>query len=940
MALTSVPSGTTGRDARAPGTARGAYREAIAVTPASPAASEAFAADEALLTEVLREVIVRSDGPDAVALLDDAIKLGRQTRRGDQAAAQRLADLVSGLDVERAELLVRALTRWFQLINLAEDNERVRRLAERDAADPGRPRSGSLREAVAEIRRAGTGPQELESILDRARLRLVMTAHPTEARRRTTIDKLSRVFAVLRELDGRIHPDRDDARRRLLATVQELWGSDDIRAAQRTVLDEVRAGLIHFASTLADTVPRIYRDLEEAIAEQYPDDAGAIEVAPLLQFGSWIGGDRDGNPFVTPETTVETLDLMRAQCLRLYDARLEQLAGRLSLSQRLTGVPAALAAILAAGDRDFPALGAALEQINPEEPYRRALSLIRERVRAAREREPSGYAGPEPLLEDLHQVRRALADGSGALTAGADLSDFIRQVQVFGFHYARLDIREHAKIHRFALSEIYGALGVCEDYADLDDAARMALLSTQIADRRPLIPAEIQGFSDSTRETIETFRTLAEILSGPHPGAVRTYIVSGTESPADLLEVLLLAKEAGLAQAGGVGCELRIVPLFEAGATLRDAPATIEALMATDIYRAALRAVGDEQEVMIGYSDSNKDVGYLASAWLAYRAQVRIVEVLRSHGVGWLFFHGRGGAVGRGGGPTNGAILALPPDTVGGRLKMTEQGEVLTAKYAVPEIAHRELELATSATLETGRAGLHARSADFEGLLAEMAAESERVYRAIVHDDPDFVRFFEGVTPVGEVSRLRLGSRPAKRSQAAGIGDLRAIPWVFSWTQSRIVLPAWLGLGTGLRAARERHGLELLRQMAAEWPFFTSVLSNAEMGCAKADLGIAQRYVELWDDPARDRIWGALQAEFELTVAELVTIGAGRRLLDSEPVLQASIDRRNPAVDPLSFVQVEILRRIRRAGDDPSQDLHRVSQLTINGIASGLRNTG
>jgi phosphoenolpyruvate carboxylase len=345
--------------------------------------------------------------------------------------------------------------------------------------------------------------------------------------------------------------------------------------------------------------------------------------------------------------------------------------------------------------------------------------------------------------------------------------------------------------------------------------------------------------------------------------------------------------------------------------------------------------------VMIGYSDSNKDVGYLASAWLSYRAQVQVVEVLRRHGARWLFFHGRGGAVGRGGGPTNGAILALPPDTVGARLKMTEQGEVLTAKYAVPEIAHRELELSTSATLATGRARPHAQSEAFERLLAEMAADSEALYRSIVHDDPDFVRFFEAVTPLSEVSRLRLGSRPAKRTQAGGIGDLRAIPWVFSWTQSRIVLPAWLGLGTALRGARERHGLTPLRQMAAEWPFFTSVLSNAEMGCAKADLGIARRYVARWEDTeARDRIWGVLEAEFELTVAELVAIGGGRRLLDAEPVLQASIDRRNPAVDPLSYVQVELLRRLQAGGDEPSEELHRVSQLTINGIASGLRNTG
>ncbi|MGH2894563.1 MAG: phosphoenolpyruvate carboxylase, partial [Solirubrobacteraceae bacterium] len=346
------------------------------------------------------------------------------------------------------------------------------------------------------------------------------------------------------------------------------------------------------------------------------------------------------------------------------------------------------------------------------------------------------------------------------------------------------------------------------------------------------------------------------------------------------------------------------------------------------------------------YSDSNKDVGYLASAWAAYTAQVRIAEVLIRHGVSWCFFHGRGGAVGRGGGPTNGAILSLPPGTVRGRLKMTEQGEVLTAKYAVPEIAHRELELAASATLATGRSQPHQESERFARLLADMAEDSTAVYRSIVHDNPDFVAFFEAVTPVHEISRLRLGSRPAKRTQDGGIEELRAIPWVFSWTQARIVLPAWLGLGTALRHARERHGLELLRRMAAEWPFFTGILSNAEMGCAKADLGIARRYVELWDDPdARERIWAPLEAELQRTIEELVLIGGGERLLDGEPVLQASIDRRNPFVDPLSFVQVELLRRLRRgwAGSgeaDERDQLGRVSLLTINGIASGLRNTG
>jgi phosphoenolpyruvate carboxylase len=905
----------------------------------------AFAADEALLTGVLREVIALGEGEAAVALLDDAVALGQRARAGSEDAADALAQLVAGLDLARMEVLVRALTRWFQLINLAEDNERIRRLRERDAADRARPRSGSLREAIAHLAASGVSREQLRQLLSQAELRLVMTAHPTEARRRTTIDKLARVFTVLRELDERTAPDREDARRRLLATVQELWGSDDIRAAELTVLDEVRGGLVLFSSTLADTVPRIYRDLERAIAEAYPTDDGVdtSAVPPLLGFGSWIGGDRDGNPFVTPQVTVQALELMREQCLRLLEGQLEQLAGRLSLSDRLTGAATGLTPILAYGEQAFPELAATLAQLNPEEPYRRALTFVRERVRATRTRSHRGYDSPTELLGDLRDVQRSLCAGSGALTARAELGDVMRQVEVFGFHYARLDIRQHANVHRAALHEIYERLGVCDDYAGLADHEREALLQRQIADRRPLIPAEIEHFTPSTREALETFRMLRETLADANRSAINTYIVSGTEGPADLLEVLLLMKEASLCEAGGTHAQLRIVPLLEAGATLAAGHETIARLLAMPVYREALRWVGDEQEVMVGYSDSNKDVGYLASAWAAYTAQVQIAEVVREHGVELLFFHGRGGAVGRGGGPTNRAIRALPPGTVQARLKMTEQGEVLTAKYAVPEIAHRELELATSATLETARPGTDDRrtdSARFYAVMEEMAAESEAKYRAVVSDD-DFVAFFEAVTPVAEISQLRLGSRPPKRSQAAGIGDLRAIPWVFSWTQSRILLPGWLGLGTALRAARERHGLDHLRTMRDEWPFFASVLSNAEMGCAKADLQIARRYVALWREAEpRDRIWHALEAELELTIAELVAIGGGERLLDADPVLQASIDRRNPAVDPLSFVQVELTRRLRAASQDGSEQLRRVSRLTINGIASGLRNTG
>ena len=896
--------------------------------------------DAAALTDVLDDVIRRSDGEDAIELRDRTVALARAIRDGDPSAPDTLENLISELDLDQTELLVRSLSRWFQLWNLAEDNERVRRIRRRDAREAPAPRRGSLRDAVHRLASSGTSADELQDLLDDGELSLVLTAHPTEARRRTTIEKLARVFRVLRDLDERPDTDADDARRRLHATVQELWGSDDLRAISLTVLDEVRGGLVYFTTTLAAEIPRLYRELEEAITELYPD--AEIRVPPLLGFGSWIGGDRDGNPYVTPATTIEALDLMREHCLRFLEGRVELIAGRLSLSDRVGGPAEGLDPILETGARYFPELAVQLAALNPEEPYRRALTFVRERVRATARDLPEGYFEAAELLADLRRVERSLTDGAGAFTAAGDLRDVIRQIEVFGFHFARLDIREHAGIHRRSLAEIYASLRIREDYESLPEDERVAILCRDIADRRPLIPADISGFSAGTRETVETFRMIRNALSGRHRDAIRSYIVSGTESPVDLLEVLLLMKEASLARAGGDDASLRVVPLFEAGATLAGAAETMDALLSLPVYRAALRGVGEEQEVMIGYSDSNKDVGYVASAWNAYRAQAELAAVFRRHQISWVFFHGRGGALGRGGGPTNEAIAALPPGTVEGRLKMTEQGEVLAAKYAVPEIAHRELELAASAML-THRTLAHDpdRNAGFEQIVEQMAAVSADFYRSLVHDDPDFIRFFTAATPVQEISRLRLGSRPAKRRAEGGIDDLRAIPWVFSWTQSRIVLPAWLGLGTALAEARERHGLTVLREMITDWPFFSSLISNAEMACSKADARIAQRYTELWDDEeARDRIWGRLDAELQLTRTELKAIRGSDHLLASQPVLRASIDRRNPYVDPLSFVQIDLLRRRRAQDDGGHWELARTSLLAINGIASGLRNTG
>ncbi len=902
-----------------------------------------FTDDRSLLLAVFTDVVTRAEGPEALTLLERTVELARAARGGDEEAVRALADLVAALDIETAGVLVRSLTRWFQLINLAEDNDRIRRLRAREAEEAPAPRRGSLRDAVERLRDDGLDATAVGELLARAEVRLVLTAHPTEARRRTTIEKLARVFGVLRDLDERPGLTEAQAARRLAPTVQELWGSDELRAVSPTVLDEVRASLIWFVTTLAAEVPEVYRDLELAITEVYP--GADVPVPPLLGFGSWIGGDRDGNPNVTPEVTAEALGVMRERCLRLLESRVELLAGRASFSDRIAGAAVGLEPVLERGERDFPRLAAQLAGLNPEEPYRRAFTFVRERLRVTRRREPRAYENPSELLADLRVAEAALNAGPGALAAQGDLHDVIRQVEVFGFHFAKLDIREHAHRHRAALEEILGTLGVRRDYAAIRDDERCSLLTDLIADHRPVIPEDISGFSDDTQRLVGSFRLLRRLVQTEHPGAVEAYVISGTEGPADVLEVLLLMKEAALASAGGENAMLRIVPLFEAAGTLREAPATMDKLLTNPVYRAALQAVGDEQEVMIGYSDSNKDAGYVASAWTTYDAQERIAEVLSGHKASWVFFHGRGGSLGRGGGPTNTAILALPAGTVDGRLKMTEQGEVLAARYAVAAVAHRELELTTSAALVAAVDGRGSRDPAFAVRKAEvmlrMSDQSEQAYRRLVHDDPDFPEFFANVTPVDEVSRLRLGSRPAKRRDDGGIDQLRAIPWVFAWTQCRIVLPAWYGLGTALTDARRHFGLEALQALEAAWPMFAGLLANAEMALAKADLAIARRYVELWDDEQpRERIWTAITEEFERTERELLLVRGEERLLDGVPVLQASIDRRNPYVDPLSFVQVELMRRLRAGDGDADDRFGRVSLMTINGIAGGLRNTG
>jgi phosphoenolpyruvate carboxylase len=706
-------------------------------------------------------------------------------------------------------------------------------------------------------------------------------------------------------------------------------------------LDEVRTSLVYLLSTFADVVPRLYRDLEEAISAVYPHHA--IVVPPLLMPGTWIGGDRDGNPNVTPEVTRQALNLMRSAAIGLLDECLLELAGRLSVAESICGPAPLLDPLIKDLADRFPDMASQVFRVNAGEPYRQALTLMRQRLRASGEEQPAGYEASFELLQDLLLIEQSLRAQGADLIADGDLHDAIRLTQVFGFHLAVMDVREHASRHAAALTEIFRQTGRSGAYLDLGEADRSALLAREIDSPRPLIPASLERFSQETRDVVGTFRVIAEALDGRHQGAIETYVISGAAAPSDVLAVLLLMKESGLSEPGGTGARLSIAPLFEQEQGLRDARATMAALLRRPAYRQALRARKNYQEIMIGYSDSNKEIGFLGSAWALYQAQRDLTALFSAEVIRHTFFHGRGGAIGRGGGPTNVAILALPPGSVSGRVKLTEQGEVIASRYATSPVAHRELELVSGAVLASA-IGLLAvpdpeRLSAFEEVIAKTAAAAVSEYRSLVYGDPELVRFFEQATPLAEISRLQIGSRPARRQQTRRIEDLRAIPWVFAWTQSRFLLPGWYGIGTGLEHGRELFGAEMLKAMDREWPFFAATIANAEMALAKSDLDIAARYASLVEDAElRSRIWQRIVDEHDRSTQEILRLTGQHRLLDREPVLRRSIDRRNPYVDPISIVQVELLRRLRSGGAQDST--LRAILRTVNGLAGGLKNTG
>ncbi|RYE94174.1 MAG: phosphoenolpyruvate carboxylase, partial [Myxococcales bacterium] len=721
-----------------------------------------------------------------------------------------------------------------------------------------------------------------------------------------------------------------------------------------TVLDEVNNGLYYFEEALFDLVPRLYRDLEESLGRHYPGHPWRLP--SLLRFGSWMGGDRDGNPFVTPAVTIAAVRRLRVAALRRYVADVEALAEQLSPSSRQVTVAPALVESLAVDARRWPAVAERLQARVPHELYRQKCTYLRERLlealAAAEAARPAFLDGAadrpalraEDVLADLDVMLDSLRTHGGRSEALADLR---RRVEVFGLHVARLDVRQHSERHETALAEILAAAGVCDDYRALAEPARAALLAAELAGRRPLIPVHLP-YGDETRETVDTFRAIAAVRAQLAPDAIDTFIVSMTRGGSDLLAVLLLGREAGLFSPAAKLSALDVVPLFETGDDLAASTGILDALWQLPVYREHLRLRGDVQQVMLGYSDSNKDTGFVAANWSLYLAQQQLTALAHRHGLRLELFHGRGGSIGRGGGPANRAILAQPPGSVGNRIKITEQGEMIADRYGLPALAERHLSQLLHAVMLAGVEAPAPAPAAWETVMGELARDAREHYRGLVYDNPKFLPYFRAATPIGEIRQLHLGSRPASRKNSDRIEDLRAIPWVFSWMQSRHTLPGWYGLGTALerlvqRGARDgTDPVEMLRAMHQGWPFFRSMIDNAQMILSKADLSIAARYAALVPEAdVRETIFGAIEAEYERTVALVLQVARLDRLLGDSPVLERTIALRNPYVDPLSYLQIELLGRLRASPPEADRALLEDAMLlSISGIAAGLKNTG
>jgi phosphoenolpyruvate carboxylase len=888
----------------------------------SARARDPLAREVKLLGALLGQVIVEQEGPELFDLVE-SLRRSAIRRRTDADAAFEADALLAGRPLAELLAVARAFTAYFLLINLAEEKHRVRMLRRRERAGI---LPESIADAVNQLARSEMGTDDLRELLGRLLLRPVLTAHPTEARRRTVLVAQRRLYRLLDRFDDpRLTRRQDrDLRRRLREEITILWQTSQGRRERPTPLDEVRAAMVFFDQTLFRVTPQLYRALDTALLDRGRDDrSGSREPAarPFLRWGSWIGGDRDGHPGVTADVTRATLRIQADHVLRGYRNVVDRLQQTIAIADDRADIPAEFAGEITRWLRPFPDLRADLERRFPGQPYRQAFGAIGERLDRTRRRltgsrgpRAQGYGSRDELLADLRTLADALRAHGADRVAWGEIQNLAWQVETFGFHLAALEIRQHADVHRGALDSIRSG--------EPDSAAR---------------------------EALTTIRTVRDLHAAFGPEAVPRYVVSFTRSPADVVAVLELD---ALASPDAGPLEMDLLPLLESRDALTDAGALLRALITDPTYRPHLERRGMRQEVMLGYSDSNKEVGYLAAAWSLYHAQEQLVAVAKEHDVDLTLFHGRGGTIGRGGGPANRAVLAQAAGSVNGRLALTEQGEMIAERYPSPTIAQRHLEQLSSAVLLASRPGhawVTAEQADrWRPMITELAALAESAFRTLVYDDPEFVRFFTGATPIEEIGRMELGSRPPRRGASApmSLDGLRAIPWVFAWSQSRINLPAWFGVGSALAAYADAHpsdGHAHLADAYRSWEFFRSVVDNVELGVALADPIVAARYAALAGvDSAMARIADAIETERRRTVDELRRLTGREALLEGSPRLRRSIELRTPYVDVLSELQLHALETQRQgldsAGDrEVAEDLLR---LTIAGVAAGLQHTG
>lgn len=893
-------------------------------------------ADIRRLGNQLGEALVRQHGQELLDLVEEVRSLGKSARRGGSAdAAQDLHALLRKLDTSEVIPLVRAFTTYFYLANVAEQVHRIEEMASDERY---------LRQTVDRILAANLDQELLDDVVSRFEVRPVFTAHPTEAARRSILTKRGEIAQLLNARREAANQDQVDlVDRRSSELIDQIWQTDELRTERPSVVDEARSALYYLVALAENVLP----DLNEIIDAQIHRLSPGSRTAPL-RFGTWVGGDRDGNPGVTAETTMEALALQHDRGVTLLIEWVEELSEELSMSSELTSPSQELMESLEADKQLLADVWQREKSRTIEAPYRLKCSYIHARLLNTRSRIKSGaahspgrdYAHPDQLIEELDLIADSLRESRGALIANGAVARLRRATTLLGFQMAILDIRQHSARHASAVTELFANVGV--DFQAMGDRQKAETLSGELTGTRPLT-GPTTSLTDKSEETLATFHSIRQAQRRYGRQVIESYVISMTETPAHVLEAAVLAREAGLVDLHQDIADIGFVPLVETIDDLRNSGDLLDGLLSNPNYRKLVRLRGNRQEVMLGYSDSNKVGGITASQWEIYKAQKVMRSIAESHGVKLTLFHGRGGTIGRGGGPTHAAILAQPFGTVDGTIKITEQGEVISEKYGNPEIAARNLELMVASVLESSL--LHRQSRRSKETLDawteamdSFASEAYDSYRQLA-SDPSLVSYFLSSTPVEELGKMNIGSRPSRRpGGGVGIDDLRAIPWVFGWTQTRQIVPGWFGVGSGLRQARAAGYSDLLEEMAKEWSFMRTFISNVEMTLSKTDLDISASYVNELVEPEHRHLLDAIREEYETTIDEILSLRGTSELLEDSPVLQRTLGVRDIYLDPINYLQVSLLAR-SRSGEE-SAELDRALLLTVNGIAAGMRNTG